>query len=114
MVWIDGALNPMKLVADFLITQRSVELLSRNRRHPQSCNTSAGSSSMNDIHQPPANTAILVRRINEDASNYTTIEACSAGNIFVQQGDENLTLFEQRIDGLRSKAPLNSSDNVSE
>ncbi|RMS17753.1 hypothetical protein ALP70_200215 [Pseudomonas savastanoi] len=79
----DGALIPMKLVANFLITQRSVKLLRRNRRrHPQSSNTSAGSSSMNDIHQLPTDTATLVCRINENASNNITVEACSADNNF--------------------------------
>lgn len=78
----DGALSLMKLVADFLITQRCVELLRCNRRrHPQNANASTGSISMNDIHQPSTDTTTLVRRINENTSNYFPVEACRTGNI---------------------------------
>ncbi|KJK07360.1 hypothetical protein UB47_11900 [Pseudomonas sp. 5] len=67
---------------------------------------------MYDIHQLPTDTATLVCRIDEYASDYISVEACSASNIFASHGYENLALIEQCANDFRSKTALNLSDNV--
>ena len=75
----------MKLVADFLITQRGIKPFSCNRRwHTYSSNSRAGSSCMNDIHQMPPDTAFLVSWVNENTSDDVTVETGSANNVFAQ------------------------------
>lgn len=75
----------MKLVADFLVTQRGIKPFSCNRRwHTYSSNACAGSSYMNDIHQMPPDTAFLVSRVNENTSDHITVETGSANDVFAQ------------------------------
>lgn len=78
----DGALISVKLIADFLVTQRSVEpLCSYRRRHPQNADANLGSSRVNHRHKLPTDASTLVGRIDENASDYSAVEACSAGDI---------------------------------
>ncbi len=103
----------MELVADFLITQRGIKLFSGNRRwHTHSVNTGAGSDGMNGTHQLPTDTAFLMRRINENAPDYLTVETGSADDGIAQQGYQNLALDELYRDGFRSKVALNLSDDI--
>ena len=79
----DGALSPMKLVANFLITQCDIKFFSCNRRwHAYNASAGADSGCMNDIHQLPTDTAFLVSRINENTSDYITVETGSAYKFF--------------------------------
>lgn len=109
----DGALSPMKLVANFLITQRGIEFFSCNRRwHTYSPNTGVGSGCMNDINQMPTDTAFLVSWVNENTSDYVTVESSSADDFFAQQGYENPAPGKLCGDDLRSKTALNLSDHI--
>jgi len=68
---------------------------------------------VNHLHQLATDTATLVHGVNENTSDYITVETSSASNIFALYCYENLASFDKFSDGFRSKAFLNLSNHVS-
>ncbi len=70
------------------------------------------SGCVNNLHQIPTYTDLLVSWINENTSDYVAVEPSSADNFFAQQCYENPALSKLCDDDFRSKAPFNLSNHI--